>query len=401
MAVHPLRAINRSRVLNAVIDSAPGGRAELARRLDLSAMGVTRIVRDLVDAGLVRETEPSAAAEPGRPSAGLAIDPAGAFVLGFEINAFVQSIALMDLSRRVVRRSAVRLSDPADGARSLAEFADRAISEIRSAGIDPRRVLGAGVAMTGFVDRERGTIVDAPYLGWAQLDVAGPLQARLDMPVIVDRNANVFLAAERRMPAGTLSDALLANVGFGMSAAFLVGGEIARGNTLLAGQIGHIPAADGKRLCACGQQGCLNAVASGWAALADLGEIDAQVQSAAEFQRDQPKLADLLRRESEHDPAACQALEYVGSLLGRTIRQFQIALDPSRIFLSGPVGRAISYVEGVRRGIGKDAAALVQLCERRGDEAAALLAFDELVRSPQMDFERLRNAAKANANPVA
>lgn len=401
MSVHPLRAINRSRVLGAVIDSAPGSRADLARRLGLSAMGVTRVVRELVEAGLVKETEPSAGSEPGRPPAGLAIDPAGAFVLGFEIHAFAQSIVLMDLSRQIARRSAVHLSDPANGARSLSEFAEQAISEIRSAGIDPHRVMGTGVAVTGTVDRNRGTLAGAPYLGWAPLDIAGTLQSRLDMPIIVDRVANAFLAAESRTPAGILSDALLVNVGFGMSAAFLVGGEIARGDALIAGQIGHMQAGDAKRLCSCGQRGCLNAVASGWAALADLGDIDAHVQSADEFQRNRPKLTNLLQRESAGDPTACQALERVGRLLGRTVRQIQIALNPSRIFLSGPVGRAISYVEGVRHGIDEDAAVLVERCERKGDEAAALLALDEFVRSPRMDFERLHGAGRRQVNAVA
>lgn len=400
MTVHPLRAINRSRVLGAVIDAAPGSRADLARRLGLSAMGITRIVRELIDAGLVKETEPSAGSEPGRPPAGLAVDPAGTFVLGFEIHAFQQSIVLMDLNRQIARRSAVHLSDPTNGVRSLSEFADRAISEIQSAAIDPLRVLGAGVAVTGVVDRERGALADAPYLGWTPLEVASALQARLDMPIIVDRIANAFLAAERRTPAGTLSDALLFNIGFGMSAAFLVGGEIARGDALIAGQIGHMQVGDAKRLCSCGQRGCLNAVASGWAALADLGDIDAHVQSADEFQTHRPKLTNLLRQESEGDPTACQALERVGRLLGRTVRQLQLALNPSHIFLSGPVGRAISYVEGVRHGIGEEAAVLVARCERKGDEAAALLAFDEFVRSPRMDFERLHQAGRRQLNAV-
>ncbi len=103
---------------------------------------------------------------------------------------------------QVARRSAVELSDPADGVRSLFEFADQAMSEIRSAGIDPLRVLGAGVAVTGAVDRARGTIAHAPYLGWAPLDIASTLRTRLDMPIVVERIANAFLMPRLKLQAG-------------------------------------------------------------------------------------------------------------------------------------------------------------------------------------------------------
>lgn len=400
MTVHPLRALNRSRVLNALIDLEYGLRPVLAQRLGLSLMAVTRITRELADVGLVVEGGKNVRSEPGRRPTELAIDPSGAYVLGFEVHAFRQSLVLMDLSRRVTARKLLHLSSPTNGPVSLSEFTDQAKSVIRSAGIDPQRVMGAGVAVTGVVDRDRGSLIDAPYLGWSSLAIASMLQARLDMPVVVDRIANALLSAESNAPP-LLRNALLFNIGFAMSAAFLVDGGIAHGSRLMAGQVGHMASDDNSRTCSCGQQGCLNATASGWAALSYLGDVDDHVLSAEEFQRDRPKLADLLRREDHGEPAACQALRQVGQTLGRTIRQLQIALDPTRIFLSGPVGRAASFVEGARQGVGDALAALVIRCDRKVDEAAALMALDEFVRSPRLDFERLRKASAAGLNDVA
>ena len=134
----------------------------------------------------------------------------------------------------------------------------------------------------------------------------------------------------------------------------------------------------------------LNSAASGWATLSALGEIEDEVASAEAFQRHRGKLADLLGRERQGAPAACDAMRRVGEVLGRAIRRLTIALDPARMFLSGPVGRAASFVEGVRRGVGPDFAELVVACERQVADAAALMALEEFVRSPQMDFDRLR-----------
>jgi predicted NBD/HSP70 family sugar kinase len=390
MPVNSVRPLNRSRVLNALIDGAAGRRTELADRLELSAMAVTRIVRELAEAGLVEELDGKVRAEPGRRPVELAIDPAGAYVLGFELHAYQRSVAIMDLARRVIRRRAIELTAPADGAASLAEMAAAARHEIRASGIDPQRLLGAGVAAIGIAGRERGTLVDPSSLGWQPIAAAALLQEQVGVPVVIDRTANAMLAAEASQPGAGLRDALLFNVGFVLSAAFLVDGALARGDKGLAGQIGHLETAGSERLCDCGRRGCLNVIASGWAALADLGELDDPVLSAAALRSQRAPLAELLRRESEGDAAACAALARVGRNLGPAVRALRTTLDPARILISGPVGRAASYVDGVRQGVGDDA---VQRCERQVDEAAALMAFDAFIRPPTMDFERLRRAA--------
>jgi predicted NBD/HSP70 family sugar kinase len=387
----PIRAVNRARVLSALIGADTGFRPEIAQNLGLSLMSVTRIVRELKGVGLVREGPLARRSEPGRPARELSINPSAAYVLGFELHAFRQSMGVMDRLGRVVREVAFTLSAPTDGPLSLREIAEQTRAEIRAANIQTLRVMGAVVAMTGVVDREGGIVADAPYLGWSSLDVASTLRDLLDIPIIVDRIASILLAAEARK-APRVRDAFLVNVGFAMSAAFLVNGVIAYGDTLMAGQIGHLPSDDGKRICSCGQRGCLNMTASGWSALADLGWLDDLVQSAAEFQRYRPMLTQLLGLEKRGDAAAGAALRNAGRTLGRTVRSLQIALDPARIYLSGPVGLAPSYVEGVRQGIGSERAMLVAPCRFKDDEAAALMAVEEFVCSPQLDYARLCKA---------
>lgn len=265
-------------------------------------------------------------------------------------------LLLMDLSRRVVRSKILTFSRPDDGPRSLAELVRQGKGVIRASGIDPRRLAGAGVAVTGTVDRGRGILVDAPYLGWKSLDIAAQLQRGLGIPVVVDRIADALLMAEVRTGQSPISNAMLFNIGFGMSAAFLVAGNLARGAHSLAGQIGHLESDERRRICSCGRKGCLNAAASGWAALTELGEIHSEVASAAEFQRYRGKLADLLNWEREGELRALDALHRVGQILGRTIRRIQVALDPDRVYLSGPVGRAASFADGVRQGVCDDLA---------------------------------------------
>jgi predicted NBD/HSP70 family sugar kinase len=386
-----VRRANRGRMLAELGGGGALSRSELARRLDLSLMAVMRIAQELVEVGLVCERAPALRSDlPGRPPAELALNPSGAYVLGFTFHAFEQSLALMDLTGRVLSRVPIHLSDIGQDKPSLKEAADQARSQIRALRIDPARVLGAGVAVTGTVDTARGVLIESPYLGWSGLDIAEALTARLAMPVIVEGTSQSLLAAEARRARATLRNAALFNIGFAIGGGFLVDGRIARGASFQAGQIAHMPVAEPNRICSCGRHGCLNTVGSGWAALADLGLVDGNVVSPASFREKRAELAQLLQREQEGDAEACRALRQAGTMVGRAVRQLHAVLDLARIFLAGPVGHTLSFIEGVREGSGSAAAGLIERCERELHAAAAALAMDEFVLSPQLDFDRLR-----------
>ena len=243
------------------------------------------------------------------------------------------------------------------------------------------------------MDSDRGILLDAPYLGWSRVDVAGLLKRQLNLPVIVSGTANALLSAARRTFNGNLDNALLFNVGFAIGGAFLVDGRVACGTELKAGQVGHLQSNRGDRLCSCGRKGCLNAVASGWAALADLGEVDGRTNSAEEFRASRTKLMRLLRREAQGEPNACKALRRAGQHLGRVASQLFVALDTARVFLAGPVGLTSSFFAGVKDGFAPCDAAVLERCDCKFDAAAALLALEQFVFSPRLDFDRLRQAS--------
>jgi predicted NBD/HSP70 family sugar kinase len=396
MAVHPLRGQNRSRLLNEIINNDVRSRPQLAQRLGLSLMAVTRITRELIDVGLIDEGIPKTRPDlSGRPPSELTINPSGAYTLGLGIYAYEQSAVLVDLTGKVLRRCDLEPCAAGQSSDCLLIWARQIQRELIGRDVDPLRILGAGVAISGNVEAERGVLLDAPYLGWARTEIAAPLREQLKLPVFVSGTAHALLAASRRALGGTLDNALLFNVGFAIGGGLLVDGRIARGARFTAGQVGHLQADRTGRRCSCGQKGCLNAVASGWAALADLGEVDVQTSSAEDFRAGRTKLVKLLRRERKGEADACKALWAAGQQLGRTAAQLFIALDPGRIFLSGPVGLTTSFFEGVKSGFAAYDQDILERCDVKFDAAAASLALQEFVFSPKLDFDRLRQAASS------
>jgi glucokinase len=126
-------------------------------------------------------------------------------------------------------------------------------------------LVGVGVGAPGVIEPGEGTVRQAPNLpGWMEpFDVAGALSSALDgVPVAVDNDVNVGTLAEHRLGAGKGADNLLGVfAGTGIGAGVILDGELRRGRTGAAGEIGHMIVRRGGRLCGCGGRGHLEAYA--------------------------------------------------------------------------------------------------------------------------------------------
>lgn len=126
-------------------------------------------------------------------------------------------------------------------------------------------VEGVGVGAPGVVDPDARTVRQAPNLpGWMEpFEVGGALSEALGgLPVEVDNDVNVGTYAEHRLGAGRGAENLLGVfVGTGVGAGLVLGGELYRGPTGAAGEIGHMVVRRGGRVCGCGGRGHLEAYA--------------------------------------------------------------------------------------------------------------------------------------------
>jgi glucokinase len=124
--------------------------------------------------------------------------------------------------------------------------------------------VGAGAA--GMVDWPSGHIRWAPNNAYQELPLRQLLAQETGLPTVVDNDANVAAWAEARHGAAAgYGHAVVLTVGTGIGAGILLGGQLQRGHSGLAGEIGHITVTPDGSLCGCGNTGCLEAMASGTA----------------------------------------------------------------------------------------------------------------------------------------
>lgn len=135
----------------------------------------------------------------------------------------------------------------------------------RVAGLDPdARFLGLGVGSPGPLDTERGVVIETPNLGWRQMPLRDRLATALELPAVLDNDANCAVLGECWVGAGRGARfAIGMTIGTGIGGGLVLDGRLYHGAADSAGEIGHMTIdVDGRR-CNCGNYGCLEAYASG------------------------------------------------------------------------------------------------------------------------------------------
>lgn len=383
-----LRRRNRARVLLEIHKGQSPTRTQIAESIGLSLMGVTRIVRELMAAGLVEEGQKSPLNSAGRPGIKLALAPCGAYVVGLSINAYEPSVSLVNICGKVILRRAIDMKNIADVEGVISESV-RIIKElIAEAGVPRRRVLGLGTVISGVVDIQNGAVLAAPFLGWGFTRIAAPLQRALGMPVVIENLDNALLLAEVRFGAGRgKRSVLFFRSAAGLGGSLLIDGRLINGAHFRAGQIGHIRIKGETRVCSCGQVGCLNTISSGGAVFASLGLTSNPISSARDFDKNRQLIDQVLQASAANDERTNAALFRAGYSLGEAMLGLVVAVDAEQILLAGPLGGCASYQNGFEMGLSEKlpgAADLVALSTLDHCHAAALLALSELVLSDRL-----------------
>ncbi|WP_326943406.1 ROK family transcriptional regulator [Amycolatopsis sp. NBC_01307] len=361
-----MRARNLEVVLGAVSRGGPLTRAALAELTGLTKSTVSKLVGDLVDAGLLAETGPARAGERGRPGVDVVLSGARIASLGLEINVDYLAVRVLDLTGAV--RFAARRDRDNRGSRpkkvlaELQALAGEAITEARRLGLD---LAGAVLAVSGPVGA--GVLFSAPNLGWQDVRAADLL--RLPVPVELDNEANLAALGELWYGDGE-RDFLYVSGEVGIGAGLVVNGELFAGSRGLAGELGHVVVTPGGPACRCGGNGCLETYA-GQEALLTAGNT--------------PTVAALLAALDRGDQVALNACAAAGRALGVALTSAVNLLDLDRIVLGGvftqlypwlaePVAEVLATRLGGLRG-----APPVLTASRLGGDAATLGAAGRVV----------------------
>ncbi|RAO12801.1 ROK family transcriptional regulator [Micromonospora noduli] len=266
-------------LLRWVATGAAVSRADLSRLSGLSPSTVSQRVEALISQGLLEEAG-AGQSRGGRRPRQLAVPTGGAVVGAIDLGAHHARVGALDLSGRVVqaRTLPVRIEDGPEvvlGAllNEVATLVDGDPAASRG-GSATGALRGVGIGIPGPVQHSTGRIVSPSRMpGWNGFDVAAFCAGRVDVPVIVDNDANLMALGAHRTAHSELDHAVYIKAGTGIGSGVISSGRLHRGAQGSAGDISHCRVvADPAPPCTCGNAGCLEAVASGAALVTALRE---------------------------------------------------------------------------------------------------------------------------------
>ncbi|OIV36443.1 hypothetical protein BIV57_16305 [Mangrovactinospora gilvigrisea] len=238
----PAPSPNQSAVIEAIRLAGELGRVEIAERTGLTPQSVSRIVRRLIDDGLVLETRPapSAATGAGKPRTPLRLRPDAGRALGLHIDPDLLTAVVTDLEGRVLRRSHRAVSRRQPSAELVETLAAEARALLEAS--DPGPVLGAGIAVPGPVDPSAGVVLDPPLMRtWRDVPIRRLLTERLGLPVVMEKDATAATIGEHWIGKGARdADFAYLYLGAGVGAGLFLGGDVHRGLTANAGEFGRL-----------------------------------------------------------------------------------------------------------------------------------------------------------------
>jgi glucokinase-like ROK family protein len=347
-----LREINLSSVLRYLHRNTHMSRAQLATVTGLNKSTVSSLVDELLERQLVCETGLEASST-GRPATLLVMNPEAGCIIGVEFGVDFVTVILSNFTGQVLWRCK-QDADPSEGqdatANRVFKLVDQAIivSQAKEA-----RLLGLGIATPGTVNVEDGLLIFAPNLHWHNAPLGRIFQTRYpDIPVFVDNDANAAAIGEHLFGvARSAQNFVVVFAGVGIGGGLFLNGDLYRGKSGYAGEIGHslVMVESYQPPCHCGNRGC-------WETYANQYSIVERVRDRLHVQRSSliPALMgeqntgltiSIIIQAAEYgDPEAIEALSEAGLAMGMGIANIINIFNPELVVIAGPLSAAGDFL---------------------------------------------------------
>ena len=352
------RDINRRIALNVIHEHQPISRAELARRMKVTRGVAGVLVQELIDQDLIYEGATGEAAFGRKPTL-LHIKSHDRLAVAVDIRFTKTYVMVCDFSgRQLAIESYDTIFSMPDFVRDLGQRIRRLVkAHATRSGVE-----GVGVAVPGMVDQQTGRVLNAPALGWRDLELRNPLAVATGLPVQIEnsgRACTLALLWLERGEAAHPQNFVYVGVSDGVGVGVVVNGELLRGADHIAGEFAHVPLnLDGPR-CLCGATGCWEAYISNLATLSRYFGWNLYKLSPNQLTKRKNgsfTVPDLIARARGGDGKAMAAIQSTGRFLGLGLATIVNVINPECIYLDGEITAAWDLIsKNVTDGLGERA----------------------------------------------
>ncbi len=303
-------------------------RSDLSEKINVGRSALTEISHDLIQMGLLHEVSVVRNnLHKGRPSILLSMNAEYGYFVGVDIANTPQLMVLTDLLGKPVSQCQIS----GDGKpQTVVDSIQSGIRHLIEPEIGPKRkVLGIGIALSGFTDYVRGVCIYSAALNWHNVPIADLVARATGIPTYIDNNAHAVAIAEKLFgEARELKNFSLILLSTKIGCAHYIHGQLYRGNDGGAGEIGHITVVPDGQQCRCGKRGCLETIAASGAILSE----------AAAAQLPGKNVQDIEALAAKGNPHAIAILRKAGEALGLVVANVIQVNNPELVLFADIVG---------------------------------------------------------------
>lgn len=332
----PIKTLNQFQILNTIRIAGAISRIEIARIIGHSRATVTNITARMIASGLIYEKEIEGSATRGRNRVLLAINPDAAYVVGIKVSAFHIGCVVTDILANV--KSSVTM--PVRTNKRPVAFVSDLIEEagrhcVKEAGLTLKQISGIGIGIPGLVDSRQGVAYWSPLYKRGATTLKERIEKRLHIPTYVDNDTNTATLSQLWAGEGKgINNFVVVTIEDGLGIGVVIDGELYRGASGFAGELGHFVATPGGEPCRCGKRGCYEAYTSNFGVLNAAKRLCREGQWSCDAP-DDLTYEDILALAQQGREPLVSIFQRAGQYLGQAISGIIQILNPAKVIVTG------------------------------------------------------------------
>ncbi|MFJ2973786.1 sugar metabolism global transcriptional regulator Mlc [Kluyvera sp. NPDC087067] len=337
--IDQIKQTNAGAVYRLIDQLGPVSRIDLSRLAQLAPASITKIVRELLEAHLVQETEIQELGSRGRPAVGLMVETQAWHYLSVRIGRGYIHLALRDLSSMLVVEEQLELALEHE-----TPFLERVLNHIDQFFIRHQRLLerltAVAITLPGIIDTENGIIHRMPFYDVTDVPLGATLEAHTGVPVYIQHDISAWTMAEALFGASRgARDVIQVVIDHNVGAGVITDGRLLHAGSSSLVEIGHTQVDPFGKRCYCGNHGCLETIASVQSVL-ELTQARMQ-QSMSSMLHQQPLTVDWLCQSAlQGDLLAKDIISSIGTNVGRILAIMVNLFNPQKILIGSPFNAA-------------------------------------------------------------
>jgi len=333
-----VKQLNSAAVYRLIDQMGPISRIQIAEQSQLAPASVTKITRQLIERGLIKEVEQQASTG-GRRAISIITETRGFHTIGVRLGRNDATLTLYDLSGKSLAEEHYPLPERAQETLEHALF--NAIDHFRSAYQRKlRELIAISVILPGLVDPNNGIIRYMPHIPVNNWPLVANLTQRFNVTSFVGHDIRSLALAEHYFGASRdCADSILVRLHRGTGAGIIANGQIFLGSNGNVGEIGHIQVDPLGERCHCGNFGCLETIAAN-SAIENRVRHLLQQGYPSTLTLDDCTIHAICKAANRGDALATEVIEHAGRYLGKAIAIAINLFNPQKIVLAGEITEA-------------------------------------------------------------